>query len=66
MTVTGEILCFLATILLLILTDAYILWDKQDELRIFFTILINFAVILSYSIARDKLAGHGGDAITKN
>jgi hypothetical protein len=62
MTVFGEILAFLATSFLLILTDAYILWDNQDTLRILFVIGVNIAVLCSYSITRDKIVGSGGDA----
>jgi hypothetical protein len=62
MTVAGEILAFLATILLLILTDAFILWDIQDALRIAFAIGVNFAMLYGYSVIHESMDFAGANA----
>jgi hypothetical protein len=62
LSITQDIISFLAVILFMASMDAYVVWYHQDTLRILFTIALNFIVLMGYHIVRDTINGTDNDA----
>jgi hypothetical protein len=62
LSMTQDIIGFLAVFLFMASMDAYVVWYHQDTLRILFTIALNFIVLMSYHIVRDTINGTDNDA----
>jgi hypothetical protein len=62
LSMTQDIIFFTAVIPFVASMDAYIVWDHQNTLRILFTIVLNFIVLMGYHIARDTINGTDIDA----
>jgi hypothetical protein len=60
----GDIAGFFAITVLLILIDSYILCEKQDTLRIFFSIGLDYAILFLYIAARNIVMTPGSNGKT--
>jgi hypothetical protein len=66
LSITQDIISFLAVILFMASMDAYVVWYHQDTLRILFTIALNFIVLMGYHIVRDIINGTDNDAMPRD
>jgi hypothetical protein len=62
LSMTQDIIFFTAVILFVASMDAYIVWDHQNTLRVLFTIVLDFIVLMGYHTARDTINGTDIDA----